>query len=183
MVFIGASSAVGVAGGCAPGGLAPGRPGVRNSMVFIGASSAGGVAGGWAPGGLAPGRPGVRNSMVFIGASAGGVAPVLPAAGGAPGSPICPGRPMIVCSAASGGVGVDEASSGLPTDSRTKTVLPMKIRAPGGSVVFSPDLMTLSSTRVGLVAPSPSSTTNPDVTLIRNCLRLISWSSTVKSTL
>ena len=144
-------------------------------MVFIGAASAGGAAGG-APGGDRPGRPGDWKSMVFIGTSAGGRA-----ACGAPGSPLGPGPPTIVFSAASGGVG--GLASMLSTASTTNTVLPTMIRAPGGSVVFSPGLMTLSSSRVGLVAPSPSSTTNPEVTPIRNCLRPTSSSLTVTSTL
>ena len=148
-------------------------------MVFIGAASAGGAAGG-APGGARPGRPGDWKAMVFIGASAGGTSVGGRAACGAPGSPLGPGPPTIV-SAASGGVG--GLASMLSTDSTTNTVLPTMIRAPGGSVVFSPGLMTLSSSRVGLVAPSPSSTTNPEVTPIRNCLRPTSSSSTVTSTL
>ncbi|MGK0156732.1 MAG: hypothetical protein ACI9SE_003704 [Neolewinella sp.] len=172
---------------CAPGcfGAEPARPGGRNSIVFIGAASAGGADGGGVPGGAPPGRPGDRNSIVFIGTSAGGTSGGCTAAGGiAPGgpeSPRGPGPPTIVLSMTSGGTA--GRSSVLSAASRTNSVLPTRIRAPGGSVVFSPALMTLSSTRVGLVAPSPSSTTNPEVTPIRNCLRPTSSSLTVKSTL
>lgn len=185
IVFIGGASAGGAAGGGVPGGAPPGRPGDRNSIVFIGAASAGGAAGGGVPGDAPPGRPGDWNCIVFIGTFAGGTSGGCTAAGGvAPGGPESPcglDPPTIVLSMTSGGT-VDR-STVLSAASRTNSVLPTRIRAPGGSVVFSPALMMLSSTRVGLVAPSPSSTTNPEVTPIRNCLRPTSSSLTVKSTL
>lgn len=170
-------------------GAEPARPGGRKAIVFIGAAASGGGGGGDF-GEAPPGRPGDWNSIVFIGTSAAGTSAGGTAAGGtaaggtaagAPGRPPRPTPATIVFSTTSSGAG--GRSSVLSADSRTNSVLPTRILAPGGSVVFSPALMMLSSTRVGLVAPSPSKTTNPEVTPILNCLRPTSSSSTVKSTL